>query len=91
VVINRRHQFSEFLALAVLIDMAVQASFIFGQHSIYQLDPTARARLNRVYLATFFVGGVVGSQLGSLAYHAGGWIALTLLGGEHQRTGHDLS
>jgi predicted MFS family arabinose efflux permease len=48
----------------------------------------------------------VGSQLGSLAYHAGGWIALTLLGaalpvlalvgwsteqGEHQRTGHDLS
>ncbi|MDT7697504.1 MAG: hypothetical protein QOI75_6874 [Pseudonocardiales bacterium] len=86
--------------------MAVQASFIFGQHSIYQLDPTARARLNRVYLATFFVGGVVGSQLGSLAYHAGGWIALTLLGealpvlallgwsteqGEHRRTGHDLS
>jgi predicted MFS family arabinose efflux permease len=75
-----RHSVILLVVAAVLIDMAVQASFIFGQHSIYQLDPTARARLNSAYLATFFVGGAVGSQLGSLTYHAGGWIALTLFG-----------
>jgi hypothetical protein len=35
------------------------APLIFGQRSICQLDPTARARLNSAYLATFFVGGAV--------------------------------
>jgi len=66
---------------AVVIDMAVQASFVVGQHTIYRLDPTARARLNSAYLATFFLGGALGSQLGAVAYGAGGWTAVTLLGG----------
>ncbi len=69
------------LALAgVVVDAAVQASFVVGQHVIYALDPTARARLNSVYLATFFLGGAAGSQLGSVAYHLGGWTAVTVLG-----------
>jgi predicted MFS family arabinose efflux permease len=66
---------------AILIDMAVQTTLILGQHTIYQLDPDARARLNSAFIATFFLGGAVGSQLGSLTYHAGGWTAVTLLGG----------
>jgi predicted MFS family arabinose efflux permease len=65
---------------AVALDMAVQANFIFGQHTIYRLDPNARARLNSTYIATFFLGGAIGSQAGSIAYHAGGWTALTILG-----------
>jgi predicted MFS family arabinose efflux permease len=69
------------LAVAgVLLDMAVQSSFIFGQHTIYQLDPGARTRLNSAYIATFFLGGAIGSQAGAIAYHAGGWTALTALG-----------
>jgi predicted MFS family arabinose efflux permease len=69
------------LALAgVLIDMAVQTTMILGQHAIYRLDPSARARLNSAYIATFFVGGALGSQFGSVAYHAGGWTALTSFG-----------
>ncbi|MFJ4689328.1 MFS transporter [Streptomyces sp. NPDC088789] len=65
---------------AILIDMAVQATLILGQHTVYQLDPTARARLNSAFIAMFFVGGAVGSQLGSVVYHSGGWTALTVLG-----------
>ncbi|MEU8646426.1 MFS transporter [Streptomyces sp. NPDC048674] len=65
---------------AILIDMAVQTTLILGQHTIYQLDAGARARLNSAFIATFFVGGALGSQLGSVVYHAGGWTALTLLG-----------
>jgi hypothetical protein len=57
----------------IMIDMAVQSSFIFGQHTIYRLDPVARARLNSVYIATFFFGGAIGSLTGAIAYHAGGW------------------
>ncbi|MEU3613363.1 MFS transporter [Streptomyces sp. NPDC006872] len=65
---------------AILIDMAVQTTLILGQHTIYQLDPAARARLNSAFIAIFFVGGAVGSQLGSVVYHAVGWSGLTALG-----------
>jgi predicted MFS family arabinose efflux permease len=64
----------------VLLDAAVQASVIFGQHTIYRLDPTARARLNSAYVATFFIGGAAGSQTASALYHAGGWTAVTTFG-----------
>ncbi|MEU1788522.1 MFS transporter [Streptomyces sparsogenes] len=69
------------LALAaVLVDTAVQTTLILGQHTIYQLDPNARARLNSAFIATFFIGGALGSQLGSLAYRAGGWSTVAALG-----------
>ncbi|MFG2905456.1 MFS transporter [Kitasatospora sp. NPDC048286] len=69
------------LALAaVLIDMAVQASLILGQHTVYALDPAARARLNSAFIAMFFVGGAAGSELGSVVYHAWGWTGVATLG-----------
>ncbi|WAL69385.1 MFS transporter [Amycolatopsis cynarae] len=68
------------LALAaILIDMAVQTTLILGQHTIYGLDPAARARLNSVFIATFFLGGALGSQVGSIAFHAAGWTAVSIL------------
>jgi len=75
-----RHSVVLLATAAVLLDMAVQASFVLGQHTIYRLDPSARARLNSAYIATFFAGGAIGSQAGSIAYHASGWTALTVLG-----------
>ncbi|MFF4959980.1 MFS transporter [Streptomyces sp. NPDC001222] len=69
------------LALAAIaVDMAVQTTLILGQHTVYQLDPAARARLNSAFIATFFLGGALGSQLGSVAYRSGGWGAVTVLG-----------
>ncbi|MFJ1792638.1 MFS transporter [Kitasatospora griseola] len=65
------------LALAaILLDVAVQTTLILGQHVVYQLDPGARARLNSVFIATFFLGGALGSQFGTVAFHAGGWWAV---------------
>jgi predicted MFS family arabinose efflux permease len=75
-----RHHIVLIALAAVLLDMAVQATLILGQHTIYQLDPDARARLNSAFIATFFLGGALGSQLGSIAYRAGGWSAVTVLG-----------
>ncbi|WP_405913830.1 MFS transporter [Streptomyces sp. NBC_00963] len=72
------HQILVLAAAAVLLDCAVQCSLIFGQHTIYQLDADARARITSVYIATFFIGGATGSQLGTLAYHLGNWHAVTL-------------
>ncbi|MFG2305574.1 MFS transporter [Actinacidiphila glaucinigra] len=65
---------------AILIDMAVQTALILGQHTVYQLDAAARSRLNSAFIAVFFAGGALGSQLGSLAYHAAGWTAVSVLG-----------
>ncbi|NDZ78173.1 MFS transporter [Streptomyces sp. SID10853] len=72
------HQILVLAAAAVLLDCAVQCSLVFGQHTIYQLDADARARITSVYIATFFIGGAIGSQLGTLAYHVSNWRAVTL-------------
>ncbi|MER6797515.1 MFS transporter, partial [Amycolatopsis mediterranei] len=66
---------------AIAVDMAVQTTLVVGQHTIYQLDPSARARINSVYLGTFFIGGAIGSQAGSIAYHLGGWTAVVVFAG----------
>jgi predicted MFS family arabinose efflux permease len=75
-----RHHVVALAVAAVLLDMAVQATMILGQHTIYRLDQTSRARLNSAYIAIFFVGGAAGSQLGSYAYRIGGWPAVTAAG-----------
>lgn len=75
-----RHDIVLLAVAAILVDMAVQTTLILGQHTVYQLDPAARARLNSAFIATFFVGGAAGSQLGSLAYDSTGWTGLTALG-----------
>ncbi|NUS13037.1 MAG: MFS transporter [Streptomyces sp.] len=75
-----RHSVLALGAAAVLLDMAVQTTLILGQHVVYALDGTARARLNSAFMATFFVGGAIGSQAGSAAYHLGGWPLTTALG-----------
>lgn len=65
---------------AVLLDMGVQTTVILGQHVIYDLDPNSRARLNSTYMATYFFGGAVGSEVASVLYHHHGWGSVTLLG-----------
>ncbi|MEU5027777.1 MFS transporter [Streptomyces milbemycinicus] len=75
-----QHSIALIALAAILLDMAVQTTLILGQHTIYRLDPAARARLNSAFIAIFFAGGALGSQLGSLAYRAGGWTAVAALG-----------
>ncbi|MER6526193.1 MFS transporter [Streptomyces sp. NPDC001508] len=65
---------------AVALAMAVRTSLILDQHTVYQLDPLARARLISAFIAIFFIGGALGSQLGSIAYRSGGWSAVSLFG-----------
>jgi predicted MFS family arabinose efflux permease len=72
------HSIIALAVAAVLLDMAVQTTLILGQHTVYQLDPDSRARLNSVFIAIFFAGGALGSELSSITYHAGGWGAVTV-------------
>ncbi len=56
-----------------LADMFLQAVHVSNQNVVYPLRPDARARLNSVYMTTYFAGGALGSAVGSAAWGAGGW------------------
>lgn len=65
----------------VLLDAGVQGAQILNQTRIYSLVPDARSRLNTIYMVTSFVGGAVGSFLGTNAWARWGWTGVCGVGG----------
>jgi len=65
----------------VLMDLGVQSGHVSNQTRIYSLDPTARSRLNMVYMFCYFIGGGLGSYLGAWLWHAAGWTGVCMLSG----------
>lgn len=65
---------------AVALDMSVSGNLVLGQKIIYSINGAARGRLNGVFMAIFFMGGAVGSAIGSYGYAAGGWHAASWIG-----------
>lgn len=65
---------------AIVLDFGVSANVVLGQRLIYNLGAEYRSRLNGVYMATFFVGGALGSALGGWSFAHGGWTAASWLG-----------
>ncbi|MEW1960574.1 MFS transporter [Kineococcus sp. NPDC059986] len=63
-----------------LADMFLQAVHVSNQNVVYPLRPDARARLNSVYMTTYFAGGALGSAVGSAAWGAGGWPLVSAVG-----------
>jgi predicted MFS family arabinose efflux permease len=62
------------LVIGVLgMDAGVQSTNLTNQSVVYQLLPSARARLTSVYMTTMFIGGAVGSLVGAHAYALWGW------------------
>ncbi|MDJ0388634.1 MFS transporter [Roseomonas sp. E05] len=61
------------VAAAVLLDFGVSANVVLGQRAIFSLGAELRSRLNGLYMATFFIGGALGSALGGWSYASGGW------------------
>jgi predicted MFS family arabinose efflux permease len=61
------------VAAAILLDFGVAANMTIGQRAIFMHGVEFRARLNGLYMTTFFAGGAVGSAVGGWAYAQGGW------------------
>lgn len=70
--------FAAMIAAGILIDLGVQANLVIGQREIFQLDERIRSRLNAVYMATFFMGGALGSSLTSPLLENFGWRGVAL-------------
>lgn len=62
-----------FIIAIVIMDFGTQAAQIANQTRIYALDANARNRINSVYMVTYFLGGAIGSALGSYFYSLVGW------------------
>ena len=65
----------------VMLDAGIQASHISNQTQIYALHPNLRSRLNAVYMFSYFLGGAVGSGVGSYLWQYYGWIGVCVWGG----------
>lgn len=50
----------------IILDFAVSANLVLGQRLIFALAPEYRARMNAIYMTTFFCGGAIGSGLGGM-------------------------
>ncbi|PEL21516.1 MFS transporter [Bacillus wiedmannii] len=57
------------LISGVCIDIGVAGNLLLGQKVIFSLNPEIRNRLNGLYMTIFFLGGAVGSWVGSYTYY----------------------
>ncbi len=65
----------------ILADIGVQLIHIISMNTVYTLDPSARNRLNSVYMTVYFVGAALGSGVGVWAWSAGHWLGVCIAGG----------
>jgi predicted MFS family arabinose efflux permease len=70
--------FGLLIAGTLLFDLGLQACVISHQSIIYALEPSARSRLNAVFIGGMFVGMASGSSAGSLAFTVLGWRGVCL-------------
>lgn len=64
----------------ILLDSCVTTNMVLSQRAIFMLGAEHRNRLNGLYMATFFMGGAIGSATGAWAYAHGGWAFASCVG-----------
>jgi predicted MFS family arabinose efflux permease len=69
------------IAGMLVLDAGVQGQHVTNQSLIYALRPEARSRLTTAYMTGNFVAAALGSALASALWDAGGWDAISLVGG----------
>ena len=63
----------------VILDVGAQMTQVANQTRIFGLVPSARSRLNTVYMVTYFTGAATGSWLSTLAWARYGWNGVSVL------------
>ncbi|MGD0880374.1 MAG: MFS transporter [Acidimicrobiales bacterium] len=74
------HDLAMMIVGVVVLDVGVQGIQVTNQSIIYRLAPEARSRINSAYMVCYFVGGALGSAVGSRLYGSERWAGVCLLG-----------
>lgn len=64
----------------VIFDIGMRGVSISNQSRVYALIPEARNRLNTIYMVSYFLGGSIGTYLGSVAWSIWQWDGVILVG-----------
>ncbi|QXH48368.1 MFS transporter [Pseudomonas xanthosomatis] len=64
----------------LLLDLAVQLVHVSNQNAVIVLRPEARTRLNAGYITCYFIGGALGSLLGTQLFEVYGWNGIVVTG-----------
>ena len=68
------------LLAVVLLDVSVQGQNLLNQVRLFEVAPEARSRVNTAFVFCNFVGGALGSGIGSALYSSGGWGLVCVVG-----------
>jgi predicted MFS family arabinose efflux permease len=68
------------VAGVLVLDIGVQGLHVLNQRVIYDVDESARNRVNSIYMAFYFVGGALGSAAASFMWSKAGWSGICLTG-----------
>jgi hypothetical protein len=63
----------------IVLDMGAQMTQVANQTRIFGLDPSARSRINTVYMTMYFGGAAVGSALATQAWVRWHWNGVCIL------------
>ena len=64
----------------ILIDFGLQSMHIMNQTDFFAINIKAASRLNTVYMVSYFVGGSLGTLLGTIAWQYYGWTGVCVVG-----------
>ncbi len=65
---------------AFLLDLGVQSVHITNQTIIFEDNPTARNRINTVYMVLYFAGGALGTFIGGYIWYYFKWTGISIAG-----------
>ena len=78
------------LAGVIVLDVGAQLTQVANQTRIFGLVPSARSRLNTVYMTMYFAGAAVGSALPTIAWERWKWNGVCVDGAGADRAGRPL-
>lgn len=64
----------------VILDFGVQGTLVSNQTRIHALSDEERSRINTVYVVSNFIGGAIGSSLGSVVWNLYNWSGVCIVG-----------
>ena len=75
-----RHSLAMVIVGILILDVGTQGLQVTNQSLIYRLAPHARSRINSAYMVCYFLGGALGSWIGSMTYEHFHWTGVCVLG-----------